>query len=272
VQLRRLAGRVRRAGQALEFRIWNALNGGGGHKTISIYGGHRVSIDVGDFRAYRIWRLGGSQAEKVRLIAALCEAHPALFIDVGANYGEFTLIPAALGVRCIAVEPNPGVAACLRETFAGRANVDVVEAVASNRGGTATFYFCGSATGSGSLARDIPAGEARDFSAATDARTVPATTLDELTAGVDAVRTQGVVLKVDVEGFEKEVLEGAAGLLARAAWWRALLEFSPSCLRAAGKDIAGTWQFFRSYRLGELPQDPPSHDVELLLGAGAIPQ
>jgi FkbM family methyltransferase len=282
MQLRHLAGRLRRASQALEFRIWNALNGRGGRKVISIYGGHRIAIDVADFRAYRIWRLGGSQAEKVRLVAALCGARPALFIDVGANYGEFSLIPAALGIPCLAIEANPRVAACLRQTFAGRPNVTVVEAAASNRAGSATFFFCESATGSGSLARDIPAGEARDFSAATQARTVSSVTLDELTRGHDPGR--GLVLKIDVEGFEKEVLEGAAALTGAAAWWRALLEFSPACLRAAGKDIGETWQFFRRYAgivlangftgaaaLGRLPEAPPAGEVELLLGAGPLP-
>jgi FkbM family methyltransferase len=284
MQLRRLAGRLRRAGQTLEFRLWNAWNGREGHKTISIYGGHRIAVDVADFRAYRIWRLGGSQAEKVQLVAALCEARPGLFIDVGANYGEFSLIPAALGIPCLAIEANPRVAACLRETFAACTNVSIVEAAASNRAGTTTFFFCESATGSGSLARDIPAGEAKDFSATTQARTVTSVTLDELAKGREAVRARGFVLKIDVEGFEREVLEGATALIDAAPWWRALLEFSPSCLRAAGKDVGETWHFFRRYagtvlgnrfgsrvELGRLPEIPPAGEVELLLGAGPLP-
>lgn len=269
--LRRLAGRLRRAGQTLDFRFWRALNGRDGRKTISIYGGHRIAIEVGDFRAYRIWRLGGSQREKVRALAALCESRPGLFIDVGANYGEFSLIPAALGLPCIAIEPNPRVGVCLRETFAGRSNVQVLDVAASNRSGTTTFFFCESATGSGSLARDIPAGEARDFSASIQARAVRAVTLDELAGETEAVRTHGLVLKIDVEGFEKEVLEGAARLLALAAWWRALIEFSPSCLRSAGKDVAQTWTFFRRYAIEPLPEAAPAQDVELLIGERALP-
>jgi FkbM family methyltransferase len=267
---------VRRAGQSLEFRVWRALNGGDGHKTISVYGGHRIAINVRDFRAYRIWRLGGSQQDKVRLVASLCAEGPGLFIDVGANYGEFSLFPAALGLCCIAIEPNPEVAACLRETFADRANVQVIEAAASNRGGSTHFFFCDRATGSGSLVRDIPAGEARGLSARTHERTVRAVTLDDLVGDMAVVRTRGLVLKVDVEGFEREVLEGAGRLLAAAAWWRALLEFSPSCLRAAGKDVAETWRFFRRYKGsmaggGALPETAPAHDTEILLGEGAAP-
>jgi FkbM family methyltransferase len=279
--LRRLAGRVRRARQTLEFRVWRAFNGRGGRKTISVYGGHRIAVNIRDFRAYRIWRLGGSQGDKVRLVAALCKARPGLFIDVGANYGEFSLIPAALGVPCLAIEANPGVAACLRETFAGRDHVQIVEAAAGSASGTTTFFFCDSATGSGSLARDIPAGEAQGFSAITHARSVRAVTLDELAAGNDAVRAHGLVLKIDVEGFEREVLEGAEHLLGRAPWWRALLEFSPSCLRAAGKDVGETWAFFRRYRgavdpagshsLAPLPEQVPMQEIELLLGSGALP-
>ena len=100
-----------------------------------------------------------------------------------------------------------------------------------------------------------------------------AITLDRLIGEPDAVRLHGLVLKIDVEGFEKEVLEGAARLIALAAWWRALLEFSPSCLRAAGKDVTETWRFFRRYRGvvvggGALPERPPLRDVELLIGQG----
>ena len=163
--------------------------------------------------------------------------------------------------------------------------MSVVEAVASNRGGSAIFFFCDAATDSGSLARDIPAGEARDFSASTHERNVRSVILDELAGDTEPVRARGLVLKIDVEGFEKEVLEGAAGLVGRAAWWRALLEFSPSCLRSANKDIAETWRLFRRYAgtvldpasateavdLGMLPEEPPVGEVELLVVAGRLP-
>lgn len=282
--VRRLAGRALRAWQNIEFAAWRVGNGRHRERPVTVYGCHRLFIKVDDFRGYRIWRLGGTQKEKVGIVATLCRTKLARFVDVGANYGEFSLAPASVGVSCLVVEPNPELAACLRKTFAGFGNVTVLEAAASNRSGNVSFHFCARASGSGSLAEGIPHGEAERFGEPTRATTVRAVTLDELHRGLPAV-PGGLVLKIDVEGFEREVLEGARDCLARVEWWRALVEFSPACLRAAGKDADSEWSFFRRYpgrlmpvadaqaltTLGELPEQTPG-EVDIVIGRGRIPE
>jgi hypothetical protein len=103
-------------------------------------------------------------------------------------------------------------------------------------------------------------------------------------SGADAAR--GVLIKVDVEGYEKEVLEGAKSTLAGTSWWRGLIEFSPSALAEGGKSVEAEWEYFRQFAGivvaggavdaveisgARLPESPPVGDVDLLIGAGALP-
>lgn len=122
--------------------------------------------------------------------------------DVGAHLGYLTLIMARAvspDGRVVAVEPDPEVAARLRRNV-GRSPwarvVEIVEAAVAARPGRARFAR--SATGgTGSI----------------DARgelVVDCATLDGLWARFGAPN----LVKVDVEGREMDVLEGAAGLLA----------------------------------------------------------
>lgn len=280
-----MAGHLIRAWRALEFQGWRLAKSRHQHTTIRVYGDHELHVNGDDFRAYRIWRLGGSQKVKVELLRRLCEARPRLFIDVGANYGEFSIIPAEMGISCLAVEANPRVAACLRNTLSHYPNVSMVEAAAGDHAGSATFYYCTNASGSGSLASGTPAVEAEFFSKSVNTITIPMYTIDELAAIANIQSTDGVLLKIDVEGFEEEVLAGASQLLRTVAWWRAIVEFSPPALRAAGKTVDGSWSVFRRHQgyivhekrrevigcLGTLPADPPKKEVDLLIGRGTLP-
>src|SRR5947209_5574021 len=67
----------------------------------------------------------------------------ALFVDVGANYGFFSLLAATrhLGLEIIALEPVPETCAVLRRNLEklGAARAQVVEAAVSDVDGTASF-------------------------------------------------------------------------------------------------------------------------------------
>ena len=39
-------------------------------------------------------------------------------------------------------------------------------------------------------------------------------------------------MKIDVEGYEMEVLESAKSILNHCDWWRAIIEFNPSVLES----------------------------------------
>jgi len=144
----------------------------------------------------------------------------ALFVDVGAHVGYYTVLAAAAGADVIAVEPDAYNRAALERNVRGLP-VAVVAAAVADRAGRATFHPSASTTGSSLLPRtDI---------ALRRAVTVETTTVDTLVAGRF---DRQLVVKLDVEGAEPLALAGAAETLRRAAALVVIAEVNPSALAA----------------------------------------
>jgi FkbM family methyltransferase len=127
-------------------------------------------------------------------------------VDVGANQGLFAFALAAVAERVIAFEPNPDYAGFARWMLRGRAEVH--ELALSDAPGRGTFFVPVSDRGmvlhyAGSL--KLTHGQ---FPTITTYE-VEIKTLDSL--GVTDVR----FIKADVEGSEREVLDGARTVIAR---------------------------------------------------------
>ena len=143
----------------------------------------------------------------------------AVVIDIGANLGEWT-VPLARAVgpagRVLAIEPVPRTAAALEATLAANAlrHAEVLRCAISDHDGTAEF-----AVPLVTSAR-IDSGTARLGAARAgyEALHVPTRSLDSLAPerGLDRLD----LIKIDVEGHERQVLEGAASTLER---WRPVL-------------------------------------------------
>lgn len=123
-------------------------------------------------------------------------------VDVGANIGA-TVLPAALRVgetgRVHAFEPHPVIAGYLRENLVlnGVANVQI--------------HPLALGAAAGELAFTDLADDSLNRLAEAGSLCVPVRRLDDVLGDEGAI----ALLKVDVEGYEKPVLEGAAGLLDR---------------------------------------------------------
>ena len=138
----------------------------------------------------------------------------AVAIDVGANLGEWTL-PMARAVGAagwvIAVEPAPRCAAALEATLAANAlrQAEVARAAIGDHDGMTEFAvpIVTSARSDTGTARIGPA------DAGHEALRVSLRSLDSLAAerGLDRVD----LIKIDVEGHERQVLDGAAAVLDR---------------------------------------------------------
>lgn len=129
-----------------------------------------------------------------------------LFVDVGANCGIFTLAARSAGVRCIAVEPNAGNLSALFANLRKNEFTDVeVFPIALSSQPNVLPLFGG--------------GEGASLEAnwggmhATYSKLVSVNTLDNLVA--DRFANQRLLIKVDVEGHEFDVLQGATELLER---------------------------------------------------------
>lgn len=161
------------------------------------------------------WQLGRS-GEYWFIEHALLHQHNPVVIDVGANRGEYSraVLDRIIGARVLAFEPLAGCREPLEQleikwprfSYRGLALGAIPD--------RAQLYYGDSDSEWASLVCDLP-GYVRDaatHTASVRVSTLDAEVLDEVLNGlVDYPRVD--LLKIDVEGFELEVLTGAAGLL-----------------------------------------------------------
>ena len=165
-------------------------------------------------------------------------------IDLGANVGRYSAVFAAVvgpQGHVLAVEPDPAEAAKLRKETAAQPQMHVVEAAVGAVAETRPLYVDRADRRRNSLwaANVITAGE--------ECRCA-VRTLDDLAQGVPNL----TAIKVDVQGAECHVLDGAAETLARDLVW--LVEVWPVGLMNAGRSVE------------ELASRFQAHGIELVLG------
>jgi FkbM family methyltransferase len=122
----------------------------------------------------------------------------ATIFDVGANIGEFSMACMSKGAKhVIAVEPDEIPFQCLRGNLGERLpQASVEQCVLSDKPGTVTFYVSTETADSSFITPEHY----------TEAIKMRAVTLDEI---VQKYNVEVDVLKVEAEGAEPEVLEGA---------------------------------------------------------------
>jgi FkbM family methyltransferase len=145
---------------------------------------------------------GRFERQEVELIdRALRDAD--CFVDVGAHVGYFTCYARQRGVPVVAIEPTPqNLALLYRNLDANDWHDTEVWPLALGDASSVAPLF-GSSTGASLV-------EGWAGAAVSYRRLVPVTTLDRILAGRQAAR---LVIKVDVEGYEYRLLQGASRTL-----------------------------------------------------------
>lgn len=196
------------------------------------------------------WHIGffGSYEPELREIMRAVLPVGGTAIDVGANAGWHTLLMARhIGPqgRVLAVEPNPSVREHLSRNIAINRleQVQVVDAALAEAPGTLNFVAPDAehpASGSGHVVAD--------GAAPPDAVRVEAITLDGLAADQKLDRLD--LVKIDAEGFEWPILQGAQASIARFRPY-IIFEFDQA-YAARGRDSGRLFaEFFQrhNYRL-----------------------
>lgn len=171
----------------------------------------------------------------------------ATFVDVGANVGVYT----AWGSRCVgsagrvvAFEPIPALRAHIEHVVGLNAlgNVSLVPKALGAEQGVVTLWVVPHASGlTSAIAPSDPAAAQRVD--------VPMSTLDDELGGTQRPPT---LIKIDVEGYEMAVLQGAARTLASPQGPAVLFETQAEHLARAGvafADVPGWFESRFGYRL-----------------------
>jgi FkbM family methyltransferase len=156
-----------------------------------------------------------------------------LAFDVGAHVGNHTRSFARLGARVIAIEPQPAFAAWLRWLFRNQFRITVVEGALAAAPGVVQLY--GSprtptvATASPKWIDTVRASAGFARVHWETAIEVPAISLDDLIARYGLPR----FCKIDVEGYEAEVLRGVSQPLPALSF-----EYLPAAVDVAARAAA----------------------------------
>jgi FkbM family methyltransferase len=159
---------------------------------------------LGSSRAYATQRsmAGLLRQERINLV-----------LDVGANTGQFAEELQAFGYRgrIISFEPLASAHAQLRSKAKAHPNWTIAERTAVGaETGAVEIHVSGNSVSSSILAMLPSHSEAEPESIYVGTETVPVNRLDDLYA---PSQTDRVALKIDVQGYERQVLEGAPLLL-----------------------------------------------------------
>ena len=207
-----------------KYRVFNlldrlgALSGDIHHKI----GPYSCTVPADQFH---FWRIGGPRNYQIRRIQRFAECLNALdepfdFFDLGADIGAVSLQIRRFCPRLsriIAVEPNPKAFPYLREFLAGLdVKTEIINAAVSNFDGTARFIF--------DFRKRSDHGGHLGSSGGEEVKVV---TVDFI-AGDHA---RAIALKVDVEGAESAVFEGARKTLAASTSTLLFLEIEPGVVK-----------------------------------------
>ena len=185
-----------------------------------------------------------------------------VFVDVGANVGNWTalMLGAAPAARGVLFEPGSEALVRLTSRYASDDRITIVSAAAADRPGTADFF------------EEDGAGESSSFIAGNNGREMSRTNVDLVTLD-DELERLGVdhvdLLKIDAEGFDLHVLRGARRMLAAGRIGAVQFEYNTSWREAGGTLAAadalmaasdlklyalrnGELRTFNLWRLGEL--------------------
>jgi FkbM family methyltransferase len=174
------------------------------------------------------------------VMASAIKANPgSIVLDVGANYGAYTLPAAQFALRgavshVIALEPDRRPFRALSKSV--RINnlsrvCDVYQMIASDRDGPETLWV-NARSSADNRTHSVLSSKIR----VRESYTVSATTIDTLFRRRGLPTDTRLIIKMDIQGNEPRALYGMKRLLDEVPGWLVLFEYGPYLVESAGLD------------------------------------
>jgi len=195
----------------------------------------KIYVDVDEWRGNRVKQLNGTQGNKIEALKAIIKTEPIdMFLDIGANYGEFAVSLADFNIPTVCFEPNPVCLKMLNKTFKDIDNVKIIEGAAGLSNEFKSFFYSKNYSGGGSFGKEVIQ-TCPDSKGEVDEISTQVYRIDDFIINNYNPIPKNILLKIDVEGFEDEVFEGCKNLLNQVKW-KALVEVNPRAISKAKKN------------------------------------
>lgn len=198
----------------------------------------------GFFKAVLGWRKFSLASFLIVSRLARSGVRPGTVLDLGANVGQFAIASANLfgdSTAIISFEPDPRTFEVLQKNVNGL-SVELMNIAIGKTPGTGIFFV----NADSQVSSMLPLGATRlsDFpeSVIRQEIKVPVESLDHLF--MSRKLTPPILLKIDVQGFEYEVIAGAANFLKKVKW--VVMEVSFTDLYEGEADFASIFNLLES--------------------------
>lgn len=176
-----------------------------------------------------------------------------VFVDIGANFGFFSILASTLvgntaspngDGKVFAIEASPQVFPTLVSNTRPLSNIHNINSAAGDRAGFTDFYMTPDFVNSGVALSP--------FLDAAEKISIPIARLDDLLRGTPGFDGRVDFIKCDVQGDEMAVLDGARETIAANPSLRLIIEWAPAWMNNAGYDARSLPEFLRELGFREI--------------------
>jgi len=232
-------------------------------------GGHSMVLDFTDNASFKYYtdRERYEYNEITLFLSCILHNPGAYVIDIGANYGAFTLSAAHFGrfnffKKIIAIEPDRRPYKALSKSIErnGFSNmVQLYQLIVGDREAKETL-FVNARSSADNRSHELKTSPIR----IRERYYVSCTTIDKLLTKISVPLNSKFIIKIDIQGNEPRAFKGMSETFAQAEGFIVFFEHCPYLIESAGMDIEDFFTFLKSLQVDMIFQ--VEGDIVLLNG------